>query len=179
MASIINTVNSIFLDYTVTSHMFSEWHLFFLYHPLTNDKYITIGGHYHVPIAGIGSATLTMILSNSTLKLTFTDILYISTLEADFISLGVLYYKDALVWSWKRGLIISKDGNDLFSAILSGLTGTLYQVQCTDLNSRSAHISAGTFSMHLWHCKIGYLSLHIIDSIIMRWRSVGKDFLIY
>jgi len=42
MASIINTVHSILLDYVVISHMFSEWHLFSLYHPLTNDKYIVM-----------------------------------------------------------------------------------------------------------------------------------------
>jgi len=29
MASIINTINSVFLDCIVTSHMFSEQHLFF------------------------------------------------------------------------------------------------------------------------------------------------------
>jgi len=87
-----------------------------------------------------------MILPNSTSKLTFTDTLYIPTLGADLISLGVLHYKGALVQSWEKG---SKDGDNLFSAILGGSTGTLYQVQCTDLNSRSAHISAGTFSMHL------------------------------
>jgi len=76
MASIINTVHSILLDYVATSHMFSEWHLFSLYHPLTNDEYITVDGHYHIPIEDIGSVTLTMILPNSTSKLTFTDTFY-------------------------------------------------------------------------------------------------------
>jgi len=97
MASIINTVNGVFLDYAVTSHLFLEWHLFSLYHLLTNDKYITVDGYHYVLIAGIGSVTLTMILSNSTSKLTFTDILHIPTLKADLISLGVLHHKDALV----------------------------------------------------------------------------------
>ena len=97
IAFIINTVNGVLLDYAVTSHMFSEWHLFFLYHPLTNDKYITIGGHHHVSVAGIGSVTLTMILPNSTSKLTFTDTLHIPTLGADLISLGVFHHKDASV----------------------------------------------------------------------------------
>ena len=97
MAFIINTINGVFLNYVATSHMFSEWHLFSLYHPLTNDKYITIGGHHYVPIAGIGSVTLTIILPNSTSKLTFTDILHIPTLGADLISLGVLHHKDASV----------------------------------------------------------------------------------
>ena len=97
MASIINTVNGVLLDCAVTSHMFSEWHLFSLYHPFTNDKYITIGRHHHVSVAGIGSVTLTMILPNSTSKLTFTDTLHIPTLEADLISLGVFHHKGASV----------------------------------------------------------------------------------
>ena len=126
IASIINTVNGVLLDCIVTSYMFSEWHLFSLYYPLTNDKYITVGGHHHVSVTGIRSVTLTMILSNGTSKLTFTDILHIPTLEADLISIGVFYHKGTSVQSWERGLIISKDSDDLFSAILDGLTSTLY-----------------------------------------------------
>jgi len=166
MASIINTVHGILLDYVATSHIFSEWYLFSLYYSLTNDEYITVGGHYHVPIADIVSVTLTMILPNSTSKLTFTDTFYIPTLRANLISLGVVHYKGALVQSWEKGLIISKDGDDLFSAILGGSTGILYQVQCANLNFRSAYISAGNFSMHLWYCRIEHLSPQIIDSIV-------------
>ena len=99
MASIINTIHGILLDYVATSHIFSEWYLFSLYLSLTNDEYITVGRHYHVPIADIVSVTLTMILPNSTSKLTFTDIFYIPTLRANLISLGVVHYKDALVQS--------------------------------------------------------------------------------
>jgi len=89
---IINTVDSVLLNYTAISHIFLEYHLFSLYHPLTNDKYIMVGGHYYVSVASIGSITLIMILSNDILKLTFTDILYILILGADLISFGVLYY---------------------------------------------------------------------------------------
>ena len=81
MASIINTVNGVLLDCTVISYIFSEQYLFSLYYFLTN----------------IGFVTLTMILSNDTSKLTFTDTLHILILEADLISLEVLYYKDASV----------------------------------------------------------------------------------
>jgi len=63
-------------------------------------------------------------------------------------------------------LIISKDSDDLFSAILGSLTGILYQVQCTDFNCGSGHISASTFSIYLWHCRIEHLSLYIIDSMV-------------
>jgi len=166
MASIINTVNGVLLDCAATSHMFSEWHLFSLYHPLTNDEYITVGGHYYVPVAGIGSVTLTMILPNGTSKLTFTNTLHIPILGADLISLGVLHHKGASVQSWEKGLTISKDGDDLFSAILGGSTSTLYQVQCTDFSHGSAHISAGTLSICLWHCRMEHLSSYIIDSMV-------------
>ena len=175
MVSIINTVNGILLDCIAISHMFSEQHLFFLYHPLTNDKYITIDGYHHVPVTGIGFVTLMMILPNGISKLTFTDTLYIPTLEADLISLSVLHYKDALVQSQEKGLIISKNGNDLFSAILGGLTGILYQVQCADFNCESAYISTSTFSMHLWHYRMVHLSLYIIDSMVCQKTIHGLD----
>ena len=97
MVFIINTVNGVLLDYVVTSHMFSEWYLFSLYHPLTNDKYIIIDGHYHVLVVGIGSVTLIMILPNSTSKLIFINTLHIPTLGADLISLGVFHHNGALV----------------------------------------------------------------------------------
>jgi len=128
--------------------------------------YITVGGHYHVPVAGIGSVTLTIILPNGTSKLTFTNTLHIPILGADLISLGVLHHKGASVQSWEKGLTISKDGDDLFSAILGGSTSTLYQVQCTDFSHGSAHISAGTLSICLWHCRIEHLSSYIIDSMV-------------
>jgi len=146
MASIINTIDGVLLDCIATSHMFSEQHLFSLYHPLTNNKYITIGGYHHVSVAGIGSVTLTMILSNGISKLTFT--LHISILGADLISLGVLYHKGTSVQSWEKGLIISKDGDDLFSTILGSSTGILYQVQCTEFNCGSAHILAVSGAVH-------------------------------
>ena len=71
MASIINTINGVLFDCVAISHMFSEQYLFSLYHPLTNDEYITVGEYHHVPVAGIRSVTLTMILPNGTSKLIF------------------------------------------------------------------------------------------------------------
>jgi len=124
--SIINTIHGVLLNYIVTSYMFLKWYLFSLYYPLINDEYITVGRHYYVPIVDIGSVTLTMILPNSTSKLTFTDILHIFILKADLISFGVLHHKDASVWSWKKDLIILKNDDDLFSTILDSLTSILY-----------------------------------------------------
>jgi len=103
IASIINTVDSVLLDCIVISHMFSEWHLFSLYHSLTNNEYITIDGHHHVPVAGIGSITLTIILPNGISKLIFTNTLHILTLGADLISLGVFHCKGALICQFKTG----------------------------------------------------------------------------
>ena len=59
-----------------------------------------------------------MVLSNGILKFIFTDTLYIPISEANHISFGVLHYKSALAWSWKKDLIILKDSDDLFLAIL-------------------------------------------------------------
>ena len=103
MASITGATDGILLDCTTTSHIFSKYHLFFSYQPLTNNKYITVGGCNYVPMAGIGSVTLTMILPNGTSKLTLTDTLYIPNPGADLISLGVLYCKGTLVQSWEKG----------------------------------------------------------------------------
>ena len=97
IAFIINTVDGILLDCVVTSHVFSKWHLFSLYYFLTNDKYITVGRHYYIPIVGIRSVTLTMILPSSISKLIFTNAFHIPILGADLISLNILHYKDALV----------------------------------------------------------------------------------
>ena len=149
MASIINTIDGILLDYAKTSHMFSEQHLFSLYYSLTNNEYVTVSRHHHVPVVGIGSVTLTIILPNGISKLIFTNTLYISTLEADLISLSVLHYKGTSVQSQNKSLIISKNSDNLFSTILGSLTGTLYQVQYTEFNHRSAYILASTFSICL------------------------------
>jgi len=97
MASIAGATDGILLDCAVTSHMFSGYHLFSSYQPLTNNEYITVGGRNCVPVAGIGSVTLTMILPNGTSKLTLTNTLHIPNLGTDLISLGVLHCKDALI----------------------------------------------------------------------------------
>jgi len=166
MASIVGATDGILLDCAATSHMFSERHLFSSYQPLTNNEYVTVGGCNRVPVAGIGSVTLTMILPNGTSKLTLTDTLHIPTLGADLISLGVLHHKGALVQSWEKGLMISKDGEDLFTAVLGGSTGMLYQVQCVDASNGSAFVAEATSSMHLWHRRMGHLSPRVIDLML-------------
>ena len=158
MASIAGATDGILLDCTATFHMFSERHLFSSYQSLTNNEYVTVGGRNCVPVAGIGSVTLTMIFSNGTSKLTLTNTLYIPTLGADLISLEVLHHKGALVQSWEKGLMISKDGEDLFTAVLGGSTGTLYQVQYVDASNGSAFVAEATSSMRLWHRQMGHLS---------------------
>ena len=90
-----------------------------------------------------------MILPNSTSKLTLTNTFHIPNLSADLISLGVLHCKDTLIQSWKRGLMISKDGEDLFTAVLGGSTGTLYQVQCINASNGSTFVAEAAPSMGL------------------------------
>ena len=58
---------------------------------------MTVGRQNHISVANIGLVTLTMILSNSTLKFTLTNTLYIPNLDTNLISLGVLHHKDTLV----------------------------------------------------------------------------------
>jgi len=149
MAFIAGATNGILLDCTATSHMFSKRHLFSFYQPLTNNEYVTVGRRNRVPMAGIGSVTLTMILSNGTSKLTLTDTLYIPILGTDLISLGVLHCKGALVQSWEKGLMILKDREDLFTVVLGGSTSILYQVQYVDASNGSTFTAEATSSMHL------------------------------
>jgi len=149
MASISSTTNGILLDYAATSHIFSKCHLFSFYQPLTNDKYVIIDRHNCVLVAGIGSVTLNVIFPNDTSKLTLTNTFHIPNLSADLISLGVLHCKDTLIQSWKRGLMISKDGEDLFTAVLERSTGTLYQVQCVDASNGSTFVAEAAPSIRL------------------------------
>jgi len=166
MASIAGATDGILLDCATTSHMFSERHLFSSYQPLTNNEYVTVGGRNCVPVAGIGSVTLTMILSNGPSKLTLTNTLHILTLGTDLISLGVLHCKGALVQSWEKGLMISKNKEDLFTAVLGKSTGMLYQVQYVDASNGSAFVAETTSSMCLWHCQMGHLSPRVIDLML-------------
>jgi len=182
MASIAGATDGILLDCTATFHMFSERHLFSSYQSLTNNEYVTVGGHNRVPVASIGSATLTIILPNGTSKLILTNTLYIPTLGADLISLGVLHRKGGLVQSWEKGLMISKDREDLFTAVLGRSTGMLYQVQYVDASNGSTFVAKATSSMRLWHHQMRHLSSRVIDLMfrnqVVNGLKIGnpKDF---
>ena len=82
-----------------TTHMFSEWYLFSLYHFLTNNEYIIIDEYYYVFVTDIGSVTLMIVLPNGISKLIFINTFYIPILKTNLISLNILYCKDALVKS--------------------------------------------------------------------------------
>jgi len=90
-----------------------------------------------------------MILLHSTSSLTLLDTLHMLTLGINLVSLGIIQCKEIVVRSWKRELIISKNSNDLFLAILGGSSRTLYQIQCADLNISSAYLAEKTMSMCL------------------------------
>jgi len=175
MASVVGSITGILLDCVATAHMFMERSLFTTYEALTNNEYITVGGRHQVPVAGVGSVSLNMILPNGTSILTLTDVFHIPTLGANLVSLGVLHCKGVSVRSWINGLIISKDNEDLFSATLGGSTGTLYQVQCTNLNQGSAYISTGALSMGLWHRRMGHLNPKMIHSMFQERIVKGLD----
>jgi len=67
-------------------------------------------------VASARSVTLHIILPTSTSNLIFINALHIPTLGADLVSLGILHHKSASIHSWKPGLIVSKNSEDLFSA---------------------------------------------------------------
>ena len=52
------------------------------------------------------------------------------------------------------GLILSRKGEELFQASLTGSTGMLYHVQCAPHESGMAYLASSPLSMHLWHLKI-------------------------
>jgi len=175
MASVVGSITGILLDCAATAHMLTERSLFTTYEVLTNNKYITVGGRHQVPVAGVRSVSLNMILPNGTSILTLTNTFHISTLGANLVSLGILHHRGVSVQSWVNGLIISKDNEDLFSATLGGSTGTLYQVQCTDLDQGSAYMSTRTLSMRLWHRWMEHLSPKMINSMLQGHVVKGLD----
>jgi len=56
------------------------------------NKFVTVGGHNHVPVAGQGSVHFSVVLSNSCLNITLHKVLHISHFSINLISLGTLYH---------------------------------------------------------------------------------------
>jgi len=86
---------------------------------------------------------------NSQLSITLRNVLHIPHLGANLVSLGALHRKGASVQSFDKRLTIFKDGEELFRAFLTGLTGTLYHIQCASPVTGTAYLADGLLSICL------------------------------
>ena len=161
-----NTISSasILLDCGATLHMFTSREHFITYIESSNE-FVTVGGYNWVSVAGQGSVLFFAKLPNSRLNITLCDVLHIPHLGANLVSLGALHHQGISVKSFDKGLILSKDNEELFRASLMGLTGTLYHIQSASSVTGTAYLTGGPLSMRLWHRHMGHLSPLTIDSI--------------
>jgi len=144
--------------------MFTRKELFITYIESSN-KFVTVSGYNRVSVAGQGSVLFSAKLSSGRLNITLCDVLYISYLGTNLVSLGALYHQGVSVQSFDEGLVPFKDGEELVRAFLTGLTGTLYHIQCFSPVSDTACLAGGLLSIYLWHQYIGHLSPQAINSI--------------
>ena len=138
----------ILLDCGTMSHMFTSREHFVTYVESSNE-FVTIGGYNKVPVAGRGSVLFSAMLSSSWLSITLRDVLHIPYLGTNLVSLGTLYRKGASVQSFDKGLVIFKDGEELFRTSLTGSTGTLYHIQYVFPVTGTAYLAGGLLSMRL------------------------------
>jgi len=115
----------------------------------SSNEFVTIGGYNKVPVAGRGSVLFSAMLSSSWLSITLRDVLHIPYLGTNLVSLGTLYRKGASVQSFDKGLVIFKDGEELFRTSLTGSTGTLYHIQYVFPVTGTAYLAGGLLSMRL------------------------------
>jgi len=146
----------ILLDCGATSHMFTSREYFVTYAESSNE-FVTVGGYNKVPVAGRGSVLFSAMLPSGRLSIILWDVLHIPHLDTNLVSLGVLHCKGTSVQSFDKGLVIFKDGEELFRAFLTGLTRTLYHIQCASPVTGTAYLAGGLLSMHLWHQHIGVM----------------------
>jgi len=157
-------VTDILLDCAASCHMFMDRKYFISYHESTGE-FVTVGGQNHVPVIGRGSIKFQAILPHGYINLTIHNVLHTPQLGANLVSLGILYCQGITVRSWDNGLVLVKDGEELFCAALTSLSSILYFVQCLDNNSDVAYYANGALSMCLWHCCMGHLNFWTIESM--------------
>ena len=155
---------SILLDCGATSHMFTSREHFTTYTESSNE-FVTVGGHNRVPVAGRGSVLFSAKLPDSCPNITLHDVLHIPHLGANLVSLGALHCQRISVKSFDNGLILSKNDEELFRASFTGLTGTLYHIECSTLVTGAAYLAGNSLSMRLWHRRMGHLSPRAINSM--------------
>ena len=164
----------ILLDCGATAHMFTNKQHFLTY-VNSVDEFVTVGGHNHVPVAGRGSVRFSAILPNGRLNITLHEVLHIPHLGVNLISLGALHCQGVSVESSDNSLVLSRDGEELFHAFLTGPTGTLYHVQCAPLGSGTAYLASSPLSMCLWHRRLEHLSPQTINSMLCQQMVKGLD----
>ena len=155
---------SVLLDNSATSHMFTDQAQFILYEKVTN-AHITVDSNNKVPAIGIGSVSFRTRVLKGYLDVVLNNVLYIPYLEASLISIGILQWdRDQLQDCGGRVSIII-DGRELFKAMLTGTTGTLYYVQYTvELENHNAYLLKKS-TMWLWHQRLKHLNSTIINLI--------------
>ena len=164
----------ILLNCSIIAHMFTNKQHFSTYVNSVNE-FVTVGGHNHVPVAGRGSIHFSAILSNGHLNITLHEVLHIPYLGTNLISLGALHHQGVSVKSSDDSLVLSRGGEELFWAFLTGPTGTLYYIQCTSLESGIAYLASNPLSMRLWHHRLGHLSPRTISSMLHQWMVKGLN----
>jgi len=130
------------------------------------NEFVTVGGHNHTPVAGQGSVCFSAVLPNGRLNITLHEVLHIPYLGVNQISLGALHHQGVSVKSSDNGLVLSREGEELFQAFFTGSTGIFYHVQYAPLESGMAYLASSPLSMHLWHCQLGHLSPQTINAML-------------
>jgi len=137
---------------------------FISYHESTSE-FITVGGQNHISVIGHSSIKFQAVLLHGYINLTIHNVLHTPQLGANLVSLGILHCQGITVRSWDKGLVLVKDGEELFHATLTGSSGILYFVQYLDNNNDVTYYANRALSMCLWHRHMGHLNLQTIESM--------------
>ena len=165
---------SILLNYGITSYVFISYNHFIKYTE-SLEEFVTVEGHNYISVVGWDSIHFSALLPKGYLNITLYDVLHISYLGTNLVSLSALHCQGVFVKSLDNGLVLSKNSEELFRAFLTGSTDTLYHIQCIPLASNIAYLSKTPGSMHLWYHCIEHLSLYAISSICYQNLIKGLD----
>jgi len=103
----------ILLDCGTIAHMFTNKQYFSTYVNSVNE-FVIVDRHNRVPVAGRGSICFSAILPNGRLNITLHEVLHISHLGVNLISLGALHHQGVSVKSSDDSLVLSRGGKELF-----------------------------------------------------------------
>ena len=163
MAGKFNNAGDILLDSGATSHMFFDPSFFVTYTPVTassDNNWIAVGDAHSIPIAGRRTVKFQTQSPNGPKVVNLTDVLHVPKIAANLVSFRTLQCQGATYRSYmeksETGLVMLKNGVELFCVSLLGSTGTLYHIACIAIQTESAYIVSG--SLRLWHCRLGHLN---------------------